>query len=188
MKMTVKSGYTVETMARNIIAVVESATNEQRSDGLRWYSEARGVAVNLETLGNLSMEQAAGILAALSPRVRWKRNIELAFELVENGDCSGVFERSKRQALAILHGARPMDILRGPKTRAFALAIQSDGYGGIAVIDVWALRAATRGKFDSVSNARYVDVATAYAVAARRLGYTVHECQAIAWVVQRGAK
>jgi len=189
MKLTTKSGYTVETMARNIIAVLESATDEQRSDGLRWYSEANHVAADLSLYASgpiLRIATAAGIIAALSPRTRWSDNVERAFELVRTGDCSGL-TRSRDHALAILRGAEPLDVLRGPKTRAFAIAIETLGREGVAVIDTWAVRAATRGRFDEVSRSRYVDVAQAYAIAARRNGITVHQAQAIAWVVTRGA-
>jgi hypothetical protein len=186
MKLTTRDGYTVETMARNITAVLERATPEQHSDGLRWYSEAQSVARNLAEEASVTVECAAGILAALSPRVRWSRNVELAFEVADKGTCPGL-TRSTRNAVAILHGAMPMDVLGGPKTRAFAIAIQTGGQAGVAVVDVWATRAATRGKFEEVSKARYADVAQAYAVAARRAGLTVHEAQAIAWVVTRGA-
>ena len=188
MKLTTKSGYTVETMARNIIALIQSASLDERSDGLRWYSEAQSVARNLADTGNadyLSLERAAGIIAALSPRLHWSRNVEAAFTLVETGTCA-TLTRSREQALAILHGGAPMDVLGGLKTRAFAIAIQTGGNAGIPVVDTWAVRAATRGKFDEVSRARYADVAQAYEVAARRLSMRGHDAQAIAWVVIRG--
>lgn len=195
MKLTIKSGYTVETMAQNIIAVVNLANADQYSDGLRWYSEARSVAESLlgmmnSGIGTASphwrgLDAAAGVIAALSPRTRWQANVDRAFALVSTGSCAGL-PRSRDHALAIAHGAAPMDVLRGPKTRAFALAIESGGASGIAVVDTWAVRAATRGRFDDVSRARYADVAEAYAVAARRLGLAVHATQAIAWVVTRG--
>jgi hypothetical protein len=172
-------------MARNIIEVVESATPDQTNDGVRWYAEANSVALSLSKRHGITLEQAAGILAALSPRVQWGRNVRQAWTLCETGTC-GTLARSRDNALRILNGAPPMDVLGGPKTRAFSVAIESGGWHGVAVVDVWAVRAATRSKYDEVSRGRYVDVAQAYAVAARRLGRTVHETQAIAWVVARG--
>ena len=184
MRLTTKSGYTVETMARNIVRVVETATRDQKSDGLRWYTEAHSVAQNLANVNAMTLEQAAGIIAALSPRVRWERNVYLAWEITNTHDCPGL-GRSRDNALAIMHGANTFDVLRGPKTRAFAQAIASAGRDGIAVVDVWAVRAATRSRFDEVARARYADVALAYSIAARRLGLRTHDAQAIAWVATR---
>ena len=185
MKLTTKSGYTVETMARTIVALVKSATADERSDGIRWYTEAQSVARNLAIEADISHERAAGILAALSPRVHWKRNVDAAWSLVRTGTCA-TLTRSREQALAILHGGQPMDILGGPKTRAFCTAIATGGNNGVPVVDTWAVRAATRGKYDDVARSRYADVAQAYEVAARRLYMRGHDVQAIAWVVTRG--
>ena len=112
MKLTTKSGYTVETMARNIMAVVNEATAAQHSDGIRWYSEARSVALNLARHANenalsddyVTTERAAGIISALSPRLHWHRNVDEAFRLVASGTCA-TLARSRDNALAILHGA-----------------------------------------------------------------------------------
>lgn len=186
MKLTQRSGYTVRTMADNITRVARSATMEQRAQGLLWYREAYDVADTMARMYNISRESAAGIIAALSPRCRWSVNIARAHRLCSTGDCGGL-GRSRDAALLILRGADPYDVMGGPKTRAFCYAIDTAGAaGGIAVIDTWAVRAATRGKYDEVSRGRYTDVAQAYAIAARRLGLTVHQTQAIAWVVERG--
>jgi hypothetical protein len=143
----VSSGLSVETLARNIIRVVESATAEQLSAGLRWYPDAQAIAKDLQVHSGetITIEQAAGIIAALSPRCQWVRNVQLAFEAVDDGPCR-TLGRSRDAAFAIVHGAQPQDVLKGPKVRAFVEAIASGGQSGIAVVDVWAVRAATSGE------------------------------------------
>jgi hypothetical protein len=94
----------------------------------------------------------------------------------------GVFSTSLAKARAIAAGARPLDVLSGPKTRAFYRAIMGDERA--AVVDVWVLRAI--GWTRSVTEKAYQTIANALTIAAAYARTTVARLQAVAWVVVRG--
>jgi hypothetical protein len=102
--------------AANIIKTYRSATPEELKAGLDWYRAAHAEAVRLDPD---NPDRAAGVVAALSPQTNWPRNLELAARAYRNGYASGTLSRSCARADAIFAGANPLDVLSGPKTRAF---------------------------------------------------------------------
>ena len=138
----------------------------------------------------VSLETVAGIMAALSPRRRWSDNVTATYRVLA-GERVGGLSDGIGKAYAILAtdgqgGYGPLDILSGPKVRAFYRAIVGDPTGD-AVIDVWAVRACTRGRHDSVAPQWYARASAAYHSAARILGVDVHTVQATVWTVYRGS-
>ena len=181
-----RTAVTVRVMRDNVIDAYELADLAARSNGGHWYADARAYAVSLASVRALSIECTAGIIAALSPRTSWRRNIAAAEILAAGGTPVGILGRSVADARAILAGAHPLDVLNGPKVRAFYHAILSAGRRGTAVIDAHATRIATRGQFDTVAPCRYADVAEAYALAAEVLSIPIHTVQAVTWCAARG--
>lgn len=179
---------THEAMVDNILRRYDAATPAQRRDGAAWYGRAEAIVRATAATSGLPREAVAGIIAALSPRMRWGANVRAAIA-VAHGQPVRCLSRSREAAEAIRAAGDWRGILRGPKTRAFAAAVESGGisiaYG--AVCDAWAVRAATDGAFDSVAKCRYDDVAAAYMSAARMRGVNVHALQAIVWTVERGS-
>lgn len=182
---TTRETWTVARMAEAIVATIARATADQLRDGMAWYPEAQALTRRMADATGHDAETCAGVISALSPRTQWTVNVDRAWTMLQTGTCPGL-SRSRDAASAIVSGASWQDIIRGPKTRAFTVAIISGGSAGRAVVDAWAARAATDGIYDAVAPCRYDDVAEAYALAAARTGMTVHAAQAVAWVVTRG--
>ncbi len=128
-----------------IQAHYDAATPAQITQGWKWYSDARCAASQMHD----HLPTAVGVIAALSPRVRWEHNLKLADELIKTGYVRGVLSRNVYKARLILEcksasgpcGA-PVEHLSGPKVTAFYYAIL-DPFGNTdPVVDSHILRAA----------------------------------------------
>lgn len=177
--------------ADNVIAVYRSATAAQRREGRDWYRNTHGAAASLDPR---NVRRAAGVIAALSPRVSWPRNLELAAHTYAMGRASGTLGNSCRAADAILYGADPLDVLGGPKVRAFfALIADPDDRHAVCVdrhaTDVAVgerLTDATRSAAWPLHRRGLYDVfADCYRVAARTLRTSPGRVQAATWVAWR---
>ncbi len=67
------------------------ATPDEITEGLQWYHAARELCMQmvLDYQGIRSVEQAAGIIAALSPKTEWSDNIRRAHEFLVNDNVYG---------------------------------------------------------------------------------------------------
>jgi hypothetical protein len=171
--------------------VYRSATPDQVADGLAWYSVAHAEAVSLDPT---NVHRAAGIIAALSPRVRWEHNLVLARAAYENGAASGTLGRSCRAANAILAGAEPADVLNGPKVLAFYQLIADPNHERAVCIDRHATDVAVGMRLDEAERSAwyqlhrgglYEKFADCYRRAAQRLGVLPGQVQAVTWVTWR---
>ena len=73
----------VDAMAQNVLAVYDTLTPEFVQASKEWYVGANRTANELARMYNLTVEQAAGILAALSPQNEWFNNIAVAERVIE---------------------------------------------------------------------------------------------------------
>jgi hypothetical protein len=184
----------VESLADNILAVYRWANPSAVREGTAWYHAAHTYARGLSERYGVTLEQAAGVLAALSPQLRWDggahNNMTCADQLIRTGDTSGVLGGSKRKALAILAGSAPLDILGGPKVRAFYANILDPESSQEVTVDSHATdvamgkRAASR-QFELARAGRYEHIAAAYRMAAAMVGVSGLTMQAICWVAWR---
>jgi hypothetical protein len=152
-------------LTRNITATFRAATDGDRAIGFGWYARARTLAERLATEytagnGYYSEEEikaAAGVIAALSPRLAWRKNVEyaetayLAYHTMMNDKSlanvsedtraaifCGVIPTLKanaRKAFRILNGEAPEDVLGGPKVRAFYFTITNPDDPRAVVVD-----------------------------------------------------
>lgn len=179
-----------DVLADNVLAAVEQATPAQYAEGMAWYQAAHTFAVGLAEEHGLTVEQAAGVIAALSPQLPWDRNLTYAELLVRTGSAP-TLGRSIRQANAILDGADPLDVLGGAKTRSFFANIFDPDGSHAVTIDRHALDVALGVKGTDKSRklierkGAYELVADAYRNAAERIGVLPNQAQAIAWVAWR---
>ncbi len=127
--------------------------------------------------------EAAGVIAAISPRMRWSANVVLADAICGGETVQGVFGANLAKAARILAGERPLDVLGGDKVRAFYRAIQGDP--NAVVLDVWMMRAAGWTKA-TLSTKEYESLATALLAAASREGIDPADFQAVVWTHVRG--
>lgn len=175
-------------LTRRATAEFRAATPRQRSKGEQWYPDAHGVARDQVEEYGVTIEVASGIIAALSPRLGWGSNVMLAERMLNSRGTldRGYLSRGLAQARAIHAGADPLEVLRGPKTRAFYLAVLTAGEGGGAVIDrhAWDMLVGKRGATPPTTR-QYRDAADKMSRAAGILGVGVHVVQATTWVSWR---
>jgi hypothetical protein len=168
------------------------ATSSQWANGKRWYQDAHNTAQVIANDTDLPIETVIGIIAAMSPRLRWNKNIEYARLLCEFGSAIRlpIFKNSMTKALAIYNGSDPLSILSGPKTRVFYQLILEPSRKDIVCVDTWAARvvlgdANYNWQRVSVRQDNYHRYATPYFEAAQEFDITPSQAQAISWVVIR---
>jgi hypothetical protein len=192
-------------LTRNITATFRSATDGDRATGHGWYGRARLLAEELAASEagrrpalpfdfESEVRRAAGVIAALSPRLAWRKNVEyanLAYmtynQMRREAPLSGLTDEVRasifagiiptlnanaRKAFRILEGESPEDVLRGPKVTAFYWTIVDPTDPRAVVVDRHAVDIAygrtmsddERNK--ALSGKRYGEVATLYRRAA----------------------
>lgn len=171
-----------------IVATYALATEQDRHDGAAWYADAESVATDLAYAGDVTLPHAAAVIAHLSPRTSWTRNVSGAWSLITQGYAIGCLGSNVARARVALKSSDPLGTINGPKTRAFAANILGDR--DAVTIDVWAARTAL-GRFDGVEHTLgrvgvYDALAHAYRLAAARLGTDPTTVQATCWIVERG--
>lgn len=176
----------------NILAELSRATLADASDGTDWYPQALAVAAELTPT---APEAGAGIIAALSPQCSWGENVKRARHTLAQGTADGVtFGNATRKADAILAGADPLDVLGGPKVRAFYACIL--GSDTAVCVDRHAL-AVARGYVakDTRRDAKtlelvgaYDRIADAYRHAGHLVGALPSAVQAVTWTSWRRRK
>lgn len=151
-------------LTRNITAAFRLATDGDRAIGHGWYARARDLAESLAfTYDDGSdwetrVRKAAGVIAALSPRLAWRKNVEyarLAYMvhadivarknplLPQRGEVTEAFfagmiptlNANARKAFRILDGGDPDEVLGGPKVRAFYFTITNPTDPRAVVVD-----------------------------------------------------
>jgi hypothetical protein len=215
---------TLKPHTRNVTRVFRQANADDRAAGRDWYGAAHDLAATLadafearetwadgeESYTPDALSRAAAVIAVLSPRLSWPRNVQVAWQAYETfHQCRAsreqfvaalpVLNRNAGKAWDILSGTiLPDDALTGPKTRAFWQTI-ADPYNALAVvvdrhaIDV-ALGQVTndviRGKALGRKGA-YDALATCYRRAARIISLELGEhwtpaaVQAVTWTYWR---
>lgn len=114
----------------------------------------------------LDRQRVTAAASALSPRVQWERVIPSGLVPLLRGERpTGFPGRSIDRARAALTSDAPLEVNRGPKTRAFTLALLGHNE---PVIDVWSARVAG---FDPqrLTPKRYAAARAAYVEASRIL-------------------
>lgn len=186
------SAPTQSAMVRRLLRAYDSASAADLAAGLDWYNRAEREATALAAGTRLSPAQAAGVIAALSPRVQWRPNLDGAAAIIAaaaRGDSEppivAGLPDNRAKAWKIASGADPNVILGGPKVRAFFANITGDH--DAVTVDVWAARAAEGCRDDRApTGKRYARIADAYRAAAVKRGVSPRECQAAVWVYIRG--
>lgn len=161
----------VPTTTRQVMKVFRSSTVAERSNGREWYRRARTLAEDLVTLYGTNfagvelykdaVERAAAVIAVLSPRLAWTKNVELAHkvyadmaqirsltagdnemlrEMVTNAVASFPgLKTNGSKAYALLLGTDPEDVVSGPKVTAFWRTITNPFDPRAVVVDRHAL-------------------------------------------------
>jgi hypothetical protein len=161
--------------------ILRSASPETLHAGIVWYDRAHRTVIDIALENGVTVWQSAGVMAALSPRVHWVRNVNMTREYFTTGKISGM-SRSKRAADAVMAGG--VDTLRGRKTNAFAHNLAGD-YSRVT-IDMWMAIAAGLDPNKGISASDYATISGIVTRLAHRNNLTPAQVQAIIWVAQRG--
>lgn len=174
---------------KRIVDVYRSADPETLAAGRAWYPQARRYARELAATYGTTEHRAAGVLAALSPRCVWAHNRTQAAAVLERWSTGAETPPAvglglgRARAWSIAHGSRPLDVLGGPKVRAFYRNLTGDL--NAVTVDVWAMRVLGIGH--NPTPREYPAAVDAYRAAARIIGEEPATVQAVAWCVVRGA-
>lgn len=179
-------------MERNLCSVLDNATEADIAEGVAWYPAAHAIAADIATGYGLSVAQAAGILAALSPQNGWASNIGMAVDAAAAGTADGIghYTDATDKVSAILDGADPFDVLGGRKVRSFFSNILRPHRNGPVTVDrhMVDLLVGRRGAVKDRVLERagvYAQCAAVIRKVARDRGMLAHEVQAVAWVAWR---
>jgi len=187
----------------NIKAIYQLATLTEQQDGISWYPVANSIAIHLADRHEISEAQAIGVIAALSPRNRWERNVQDADTLIAAYNAGGAeqamltkvctFGANKAKAIKILElslsctFAGILAILSGPKLREFASCIAGlndvciDGHAYC----IWAANRTGLKDVPAIGVKLRREIKADYTTAADELGITPSACQAITWCAWR---
>lgn len=179
------SEFDIDNMKSNILAVYNSATKDDIVAGIDWYPAARREINRIVSETGLRHATVAGIIAALSPQLRWSVNISAAESVIRGERPRAVLGASVAKANRILLGEHPDSVLSGPKVVSFYHNLLGDD--DYVTVDTHAASAATHAALDKSGIRRniYIRIRMAYENAARELGMAPATVQAIVWVAWR---
>lgn len=178
-------------MTRRLLRFYDRASAADLAAGLEWYDKAEREAIALAAGTDLTPNQTAGIIAALSPRIQWQANLDAAAKMVEAAQkgkpepiVAGL-KANRAKAWKIANGADPADVLGGPKVTAFYANISGDHEA--VTVDVWTARAAEgKDNPNAPKGKRYERIADAYRRAAAARSVSPRTMQATVWSYVRG--
>lgn len=191
------------TNINNIKAIYQLATLTERQDGVAWYPVAHCVALELADRYEVTECQAIGVIAALSPRNKWERNVRDAESLIQAFVSGGpeqamlakvcTFTGNKAKAVRILQTVDPTAdevraILSGPKLQEFFGCIL--GHRDEVCIDghafcIWAANRTGLKDVPAIGVKLRRQIKADYKAAAKALGQPPAVVQAVTWVAWR---
>lgn len=179
---------------KNILACYRSSTSIELEAGREWYDRAELWA---RTISPTNVKRGAGVIAALSPRQTWDINKKGAAKIlraVDTFSCivptvSGTYANVDK-AWRIAQGEDPVKVLGGSKRnfKVFRFFKNILGNSHDVTIDVWAARAAWPNCPTPYIRGRlYLELESCYQEAARWIGISPRDLQAVCWVHTRGS-
>jgi len=188
-------------ITKNIIAVYKMATPDEIKQGIEWYLNATSDCKNIADRLRLPLHIVIGVVSALSPNNKWKRNIvnadELCTAFIDGQDMDSIkvstYHKMKQKAWSILRLMPTYDdavtILNGKKIVSFFKNINGDEseitIDGHARNIYYNDRQGLTTPNTNIKKSEYADIQVAYLRASKKLGIKAYELQAITWVVWR---
>ena len=192
---------TLSKNAKHIEAVLNLATAADHVEGKGWYLSAYKVSCKLASDYGVTVAVACGVIAALSPRNKWDRNLQDAEKIIAAFNAGKkesamlvkvcTFTGNKKKAIDILECKGDADtvraILSGPKTTEFFNCIFQeddcciDGHA----YSIWFGDRITLANVPSIGVKLRRTIKADYAAVAKAHGLKAFEVQAITWVAWR---
>jgi hypothetical protein len=79
-------------LVRNVRALWDESSPETRATGRRWYREANTAARDIATDNGIHIDEAAAVIASLSPQQEWSGNVAFARFVISTHKADPVFE------------------------------------------------------------------------------------------------
>jgi hypothetical protein len=179
----------------NLLAWFNHATEQNREDGMLWYSEAQTFCHGLAKEFDLSPYICASVVSCLSPNNKWPRN-KIDAKAVIVAHKAGLHPESVKVCTYGANKAKAFRVLSegeaiaasAPKTHSFAMNVGLLSPDHIT-IDKWHIRAClTQPKHgivatvESVTDKQYRRLEAITAELAKDCGIKGYEFQAILWI------
>ena len=189
------------TNQRHIQAVLDLANAQDWAEGKAWYNTAHEAAEHIGSIYGVPTSMAAGVIAALSPRNHWSRNLIDAEQLISTYVSAGreaaetvkvcTFTNNKVKALRILESdgspSSVRTILSGPKLTEFFNCIMGtddvciDGHA----YAIWFGQRVVLANVPSIGVKLRRTIKADYVAVAEATGLKPFEVQAITWTAWR---
>ena len=187
---------------KHIQAILNLATVAEIAEGKAWYATANQTAQELSLRYGISPVTACGVIAALSPRNKWTRNVIDAENVIAAFVAGGeeaawevkccTFGANKAKAIFILSNdliedAAILAVLSGPKLSEFFNCIRGledvciDGHA----YSIWFGDRVTLAKVPSIGKKLRETIKKDYLATAQKNNLKGYEIQAITWVAHR---
>ncbi len=197
-----KANTTLFGCTRRIVATYRLASAQQVKAGARWYRDGGKVVRRVAEEGNISRDRAAVVIAHLSPRTAWKRNVDGALQLVRYGEADFCMGRNVTKALSALSADNPWSTFGADAHKTWRFAMNLLGRTDVVTVDVWAARVALGrgwgadwrtgqdGDLDLLMGRAgvYEAIEAAYLRAGRSLDIPATTVQAATWIVARNGR
>lgn len=191
-----KSHISAHRCVQRIVETYRAADESTIARGLAWYGDALDVALQMTELDtDMSLEQAAAVLAALSPQTMWTQNVAAGLEYARSGrTIAGMLGSNYARAVRVSTLQDPVPTLANHKRdilKMFNFARNILGDTDAVTIDRWAVKVALgtdRDDHELILSRRgvYDDLADCYRRAAAELGVPASAVQAVTWCQIRG--
>lgn len=162
---------------------------EAEKSGLQWYAQAHDECKKLADEMGLEVWRVIAIVAVLSPKCPWEKNIEYARNLILGEGSCGALGPNKAKAREILElktKRAALKRVRGPKVTSFYWNILRRGYDSNVTVDVHMLRL-FEPHMASVGKAPYRRITEQIRRLAQLVKYSPAQVQAVLWTVQRNS-
>ena len=181
--------------------MLDLASAHDSVTGRSWYRQALTSAIELHERYDIDVTTVCGVIAALSPRNKWSRNLIDAENLISAYTSAGIeacdsvkvctFGANKAKALRILDADPILDvvegILSGPKLIEFFRCIC--GHDDVCIdghaYSIWFGDRITLAKVPSIGIKLRRQIKSDYLAVAANNDLTGYEVQAITWVTHR---
>lgn len=153
-----EGGFTLEDLKNEIRRTAAKADMEKAKN---WYPEAHAWCQDMSKKYNLPLDRVIGVVAAVSPRVRWEKNMvdaEMILDAVTNDEyfrdaepdeiamdlgCTAL-NKFVAEAVRIARGDMKIEDMGGAKRRSFFNNITAPGQTSDVTIDGWMQHALVR--------------------------------------------
>lgn len=211
-----KYGVSMTKMVDEIVSKIFAMDSVIAARAGSWYFEANAFSAEIAAKHNVSVEIAAGVIAAVSPRMPWLRNKKVAANILAEfrkySDLSAMdaakqigmaLSANVSMAVRIARGEDIATVLTGIKRRSFFNNIIDPANSNSVTVDTWMMMAfvnttgtdkATALKYITAcekslkgTGAGYYTIAEAVREAAAALSITPSQAQALYWVQVAGS-